>query len=65
MCCKMFQAIFVFKSSQGDVDTVTMEYQDPIITAISQVIAAGNGVEFINLSADMSRYRRESPDQSD
>jgi len=87
----MFQAIFVFKSSQGDVDTVTMEYQDPIITAlrreisdqkvlqavldrhtesgqplmsilreenfldeeqITRVAAAGNGIEFINLSAD-------------
>ena len=91
MCCKMFQTVFVFKSSQCDVDTVTMEYQDPIITAlrreigdqkvlqavldrhtesgqplmsilreenfldeeqITRVVAAGNGIEFINLSAD-------------
>ncbi len=92
MCCKMFQMIFVFKSSQGDVDTVTMEHQDPIITALSEqigyqtvlqavpdkhtetgqplmsilreenfleeeqvarVIAAGNGIEFIDLSTDI------------
>jgi len=89
---QLFQKIFVFKSSQGDVDTVTMEYQDPIITAlrreisdqkvlqalldrhqesgqslmsivreenfldeeqVARVVAAGNGIEFINLSADM------------
>jgi len=88
----MFQTIFVFKSSQGDVDTVTMEHQDPIITAlrreigdqevlqavldrhtesgqplmsivreenfldekqVTRVIAAGNEIEFIDLSADM------------
>ena len=88
----MFQMIFVFKSSQSDVDTVIMEHQGPIITAISEqignqkvlqavidkhtetgqplisilreenfleeeqiarVIAAGNGIEFIDLSADM------------
>ena len=88
----MFQMIFVFKSSQSDVDTVIMEHQDPIITAISEqigdqkvlqavidkqtetgqplisilrednfleeeqiarVIAAGNGIEFIDLTADM------------
>jgi hypothetical protein len=34
----MFQTISVFKSSQGDVDTVTMEHQDPIITAIHREI---------------------------
>lgn len=38
VCCKMLQTIFVFKSSQGDVDTVTMEHQDSIITAISEQI---------------------------
>jgi len=35
-CCKMFQSIFVFKSSQGDVDIVAMEHQGPIITAINR-----------------------------
>ncbi|MHC4324887.1 MAG: GspE/PulE/PilB domain-containing protein, partial [Planctomycetota bacterium] len=88
----MIQAIFVFKSSQGDVDTVIMENKDPIITAlcreigdrkviqavidkhtesgqpltsilreenfldekqVARVIAAGNGIEFINLTADI------------
>ena len=38
VCCKMLQTIFVFKSSKGDVDTVTMEHQDPIIAAISEEI---------------------------
>jgi type IV pilus assembly protein PilB len=90
--CEMLQIIFVFKSSQGDVDTITMEHQDPIITAISEqigdqkvlqavidkhaetgqslmsilreenfleeeqvarIIAAGNDIEFIDLSADI------------
>jgi len=36
--CEMLQMIFVFKSSQGDVDTITMKHQDPIITAISEQI---------------------------
>lgn len=38
VCCKMFQTIFVFKSSQGDIDTVTKEHRDPIITALCREI---------------------------
>ena len=28
----------MFKSSQGDINAVTMEHQDPIISALSQEI---------------------------
>lgn len=39
MCPKMFLTIFVFKSSQGRVDTVIMKNRDPIITALCQEIS--------------------------
>lgn len=38
VCGITLRTIFVFKSSQNDIDTVTKEHLDPIITAISEQI---------------------------